>query len=157
MVTIEERHVFARPLQETFGYITDTRNWPEYWPSLRGFRGADGALTQVAPRWNRPGDALTLVLHILNRDVAVTLTIREFEPDRHVKYVTSQPGLAEAFHERYFSAVPGGTEFHARVSYPPRRGWKGFVDRVLVKRAVRRTLTRAIANVETVFARAPAK
>jgi hypothetical protein len=147
MVLIEARQVFERPLAETFAYVTSTKNWPEYWPSLVGFKGG------TPPRWDRPGDALTLILRIMRRDAEITLTIREFAQDRHVKYVTAQPGVTQAFHERYFTAVPGGTEFHARVTYEPRRGWKGFVDRVLLKRAIRRTLDGAIRNIEAVFAR----
>ena len=61
MVRIEVIHTFDVSVAEAFAYITDTKNWPEYWP---GFIRIDNA---AAARWRTAGDKATVVIKLLNR------------------------------------------------------------------------------------------
>ena len=146
MMRIEASCIFPVSAQEAFNYITDLDNWPHYWPDFVRFE--DRAHSQ----WGVPGGTVVPVIRLMGREVPLHITLQEFERGRVVRYTSQQPGLADAFHERHFSAAPGGCAYRALVSSQPRSKWLGLYDRVLVRRAVKRTLHRTIANLQAAFA-----
>lgn len=145
MVQIEIAHIFPVTASEAFAYITDTRNWPEYWPDFVRFQDPPSV------RWGKPGDEVTIVLKLLNRERALNMTLEAFQPDARVAYRSHQQGLPDARHERHFTAVPEGVEYRVVVAYEPRNGWRGLFDRLVLQGAVRRALRKTIENIDQHF------
>jgi hypothetical protein len=115
MLRIEESCTFPVSAEEAFDYITDLDNWPHYWPGFVRFEDREHA------RWGVPGGTVTPVVRLMGRDVPLHITLQEFERGRIVRYLSQQPGLADASHERHFSNVRKGA-FIARSSRRSRAG-----------------------------------
>jgi hypothetical protein len=143
MTRIEVETRFDVSLQEGFDYITDMDNWPRYWPGL----------VRIEPdsRWREPGDRARLVLRLLGRQVELEMTLRQLVPYRLVEYTSVQRGLPDARHERHFAEADGGLGYRIVVSYEPRAGWRGILDRVVVRRAIERAMRQTLANLERRF------
>jgi Polyketide cyclase / dehydrase and lipid transport len=142
-VRIEVQTRFNVSLNEGFDYITNMENWPHYWPGL----------VRIEPdsRWRDPGDQARLVLRLLGRPVELEMTLRQFVPYRLVEYTSVQRGLPDAHHERHFEEADGGLDYRIVVSYEPRPGWRGVLDRVVVRRAIERAMRQTIANLDRGF------
>lgn len=142
-VRIEVQTRFNVSLHEGFDYITNMENWPHYWPGL----------VRIEPdsRWRDPGDQARLVLRLLGRPVELAMTLRQFVPYRLVEYRSVQRGLPDAHHERHFEEADGGLDYRIVVSYEPRPGWRGVLDRVVVRRAIERAMRQTIANLDRRF------
>jgi uncharacterized protein YndB with AHSA1/START domain len=143
MTRIEVKTRFDVSLEDGFDYITNMDNWPRYWPGL----------VRIEPdsRWREPGDRARLVLRLLGREVELEMTLRRFVPYRLVEYTSVQRGLPDAHHERHFEEADGGLDYRIVVSYEPRAGWRGVLDRVVVQRAIERAMRETIANLERSF------
>jgi uncharacterized protein YndB with AHSA1/START domain len=137
-----ERH-FDVPVRDGFDYVTDQRNWPDYWP---GF-----VRIEPGSRWSGPGDVTRIVVRLLGRTVPLEMTLRRFEPPRYVEYTTAQPGMPDARHERVFADAGGGLRFRIAIEFEPR----GFFDRFITRRAVLRAMRRTLANLDAAFSRYP--
>jgi uncharacterized protein YndB with AHSA1/START domain len=142
-VRIEVESRFGVSPHEGFGYITDPANWPEYWPDL--------VRIEPGSRWREPGDRTRLVLRLLGRPVELEMTLRRLVPDRVVVYTSAQRGLPDAHHERHFADDGGGLGYRIVVTYEARAGWRGFLDRTLVRLAIERAARRTIANLHRRF------
>jgi hypothetical protein len=145
MVHIEVSHTFPVSVSEAFAYITDIQNWPEYWPSFVRIENPSAA------KWSSPGDQVTVVLKLLNRERAMNMELKEFEKDVRVIYVSRQDGLPDAHQERHFKTIPAGYEYRVIVEYQPRQGLVGLFDRLLVKGSVERALQKLVQNLDRVF------
>jgi hypothetical protein len=145
MLKIEAAHLFPVSVSEGFAYITDINNWKDYWPDF--VRLGDPA----SASWRQPGDTITVVVRLLNRERELNMRLTEYKPDTLVTYTSRQSGLPDAHHERHFRPAPGGFEYRLLVSYLPRPGLAGLFDRTLVRRAVTRTLNKTIRNLDTLF------
>lgn len=121
------------------------KHWAAYWPDFVRIQDPDTA------QWGRRGDAVTIVLKLLNRERALNMKLEEFQKDRLVTYLSHQTGLPDARHERHFKEVPGGFEYRLVVAFEPRRGLTGLMDRLLVKRAIARALRKTIENPDRAF------
>jgi Polyketide cyclase / dehydrase and lipid transport len=143
MTRIEVETRFDVSLEGGFDYITNMDNWPQYWPGL----------VRIEPdsRWREPGDRARLVLRLLGRPVELEMNLRQFVPHRLVEYTSVQRGLPDARHERHFEEADGGLGYRIVVSYEPRAGWRGILDRVVVRRAIERAMRQTIANLERSF------
>jgi hypothetical protein len=143
MTRIEVDTRFDVSVQEGFDFITDMDNWPRYWPGL----------VRIEPdsRWREPGDRARLVLRLLGREVELEMTLRQFVPYRLVEYTSVQRGLPDAYHERHFEETDGRLGYRIVVSYEPRAGWRGLLDRVVVRRAIERAMRQTIANLHDCF------
>jgi hypothetical protein len=139
-VRLEVTHRFAIPLRDGFDYIVEPRNWPEYWPGL--------IRVQPGSRWRAPGDRARVVMRLLGRTVELEMTLHTFDPYRLIEYTSVQQGLPDARHERGFSAAGDEFEYRLAVEFEPRPGLRGAFDRGLVRRAVKRTMQRTVANLE---------
>lgn len=137
---IERTHHFAVPLADGFAFITNVRNWPAYWPDL--------VRVEPGSQWGRPGDRAVVVQRLLGREVRLEMTLSRLEAQRLVAYTSVQRGLPDARHERHFAAAGDGFDYRLVVELDPRRGWRGVLDRALVRRAVARALRRTVANLE---------
>src|SRR4051794_38393066 len=142
---VEVRHRFEVALEDGFGYIVDPRNWPNYWPGL--------IRVEPGSRWRAPGDRARVAMRLLGRTAELEMTLRTFDPYRLVEYDSVQPGLPDARHERGFSADGEGFAYRLWVEFEPRAGLRGAVDRVLLQRAVERTLHRTVSNLDGAFRR----
>ena len=138
---VEAERRFPVSVRDGFAYITDQANWPEYWPNL--------VRIEPGSRWGKPGDVTRMVLHVLRRDVEMTLTLRRFEPGRLVEYTSTQAGLPDMRHERHFGAAGASLLYRIAVEFEPR----GLYDRVVVRAAVTRTMKRTIANLDKALVR----
>jgi len=136
---------FAFPLRDGFDYITDLRNWPEYWPGL--------VRLDPESRWSQPGDTARLTLKLLGRPAELEMTLTRIVPYRLVEYASVQRGLPDAVHERHFADDPTGFDYRIVVALQPRDGVRGLVDRLVVARAVERTARQTLDNLERRFAR----
>ena len=145
MTRVELTHIFPVSHIDAFAYITDPRNWKEFFPNFVRLHDPAHA------RWNSPGDEVTVVIRLLGREVEVNMTLQQIEKDTRVTYVSRQQGLPNASHERHFKAVPEGFEFRPVVVLEPRTGLTGLFDRLVVKRAVAGALRKTIENLESVF------
>lgn len=143
VIAVAIDHRFAVPLREGFDYITDSANWFEYWPGL----------VAIAPgsRWRRVGDRTRLSLRMMGRPTELVMTLEKLEPYRLVSYRSEQRGLPPAEHERHFSDAGNGFDYRLVVNYRPRRGPRGFFDRTILRRAVRRALEETVENLERRF------
>jgi uncharacterized protein YndB with AHSA1/START domain len=143
MTRIEVQTRFDVSLQQGFDYITDMDNWPRYWPGL----------VRIEPdsRWREPGDRARLVLRLLGRPVELEMTLRQLVPYRLVEYTSVQRGLPDARHERHFAEADGRLGYRIVVSYEPRAGWRGILDRVVVRRAIERAMRQTLANLQRCF------
>ena len=137
---LEAVHRFGVPVERGFAFVTDTANWPTFWPGY--VRLEDGS------RWGAAGDTARLVTRLLGRERELTMTILSFEPNRLVTYTSRQPGLPDAHHERHFEAEGEGFRYRLVVEYEPRRGIAGAVDRVFLPHAVRRAFASTFAALE---------
>jgi hypothetical protein len=142
---IERAHRFEVPLAAGFEYVTNTANWPAYWPGI--------VRVEATSRWAAPGDEARIVVELLGRQVELRMVLRRFEPNRLVEYTSTQDGLPDARHERHFEADGSGFRYRLVVEYEPRAGPKGLYDRVLVRRGIERALERTIANLEQTLPR----
>src|SRR5512132_733126 len=106
MQHVEDAHRFDVPVERGFAFITDTANWPRFWPGY--VRLEEGS------SWSAAGDTARLVTRLLGRERLLTMRITAFEPNRLVTYTSTQPGLPDALHERHFE--PDGTGFVYRLS-----------------------------------------
>jgi uncharacterized protein YndB with AHSA1/START domain len=140
---LEAERRFDVSVREGFDYITDPRNWPEYWP---GF-----VRIEPGSRWSEPGDVTRIVVRLFGRPVPLEMTLRRFEPPHHVEYTTTQPGIPDARHERVFADEDGGLRFRIVIEYEPR----GFLDRSLRRLGILRAMGRTLANLDAVFSRYP--
>jgi hypothetical protein len=138
-------HTFPVSVAEAFAYITDLKNWPEYWPDFIRFENRDKA------RWSNPGDKVTIVINLLNRERTLNMELEAFEKDARVAYMSYQQGLPDVRHERHFKAVAGGCGYRLVVEYKPRPGLAGLFDKLLVKRSVARAMRKTVQTLETVF------
>jgi uncharacterized protein YndB with AHSA1/START domain len=146
MARVEAAHHFDVPVERGFAFITDTANWPKFWPGY--VRLEEGS------SWGAVGDTARLATRLLGRERLLTMRITAFEPNRLVTYTSTQPGLPDASHERHFE--PDGTGFVYRlvVEYQPRGGVVGLFDRFLLARGVRRAFERTFAALDEAFASA---
>jgi hypothetical protein len=140
MVRVELAHRYDVPVERGFAFITDTANWPKFWPGfVRLEPGSD---------WGAPGDTARLVTRLLGRDRELAMTVKTFEPNRLVTYTSTQPGLPDAYHERHFQPDRNGFVYRLVVEYEPRPRIAGLFDRVLLARWVRRAFERTFADLE---------
>jgi Polyketide cyclase / dehydrase and lipid transport len=145
MTRVELTHTFPVSHIDAFSYITDPKNWNEFFPNFVRLHDPAHA------KWNSPGDEVTVVIRLLGREVEVNMTLQQLEKDTRVTYVSRQRGLPNASHERHFKAVPEGFEFRPVVVFEPRSGLAGLFDRLLVKRAIAGALRKTIENLESAF------
>jgi hypothetical protein len=140
MVRVEDAHRFAVPVERGFAFITDTANWPTFWP---GF-------VRLEPQssWGAKGDTAHLVTRLLGRDRELSMTVTDFEQNRLVTYRSTQPGLPDARHERQFERDGDGFVYRLVVEYEPLHGIAGVLDRVLLQRGIRRAFRSTFAALE---------
>ena len=132
MERVEATRRFDVPVERGFAFITDTANWPKYWP---GFVRLD-----EDSHWGTTGDTARLVTRLLGRERELTMTITSFEPNRLVTYTSTQPGLPDARHERHFEPAGDAFDYRLVVEYEPRRGLHALLDRFLLPRGIRRAV-----------------
>ncbi len=145
MIRLEARREFPVPVTEAFAYITDMEHWREYWPDFVRIQD------RAQARWNRAGDAVTIVLKLLGRERELHMTLEQFQPDTMVAYSSRQAGLPDARHERHFRPLGEGFEYHLVVGFEPRPGLTGLLDRVLVRRAIAKALRKTLDNLGGIF------
>jgi hypothetical protein len=139
-IRIEATRRFPVTVERGFAFITDPDNWSKFWP---GF-------VRLLPdsAWHTPGDKARLVTRLIGRERELDMTLVAHEPNRAVRYVSSQAGLPDACHERQF--LPDGDAFVYRlvVEYMPRPGLAGWFDRTILRRSVQRAFDRTFAALE---------
>jgi hypothetical protein len=140
MKRVEAAHRYDVPVQRGFAFITSTENWSRFWPGY--VRLEDGS------RWGASGDTARLVTRLLGRERVLTMTVVAFEPNRLVTYVSTQPGLPDATHERHFEPDGDGFVYRLVVDYEPRRGIAGLFDSILLARGIRRAFGRTFDSLE---------
>ena len=83
------------------------------------------------------------------------MTLARFEPCRVVAYTSRQRGLPAARHWRHFQPTDGGFAYRIVIEYFPRAGWRGLLDRTLVRRAITDTACETMRNLEARFRATP--
>ncbi len=146
VIRIEAGRRFDVSLREGFDYITEPANWPAYWPRF--------VRLDPASRWRDRGDRARLTLRLLGRAVELEMTLVRREPCRVVEYTSEQRGLPAARHRRDFADADGGLDYRITVEYGPRPGWRGVLDRTLVKAAIARSARETLKNLECELNRA---
>jgi uncharacterized protein YndB with AHSA1/START domain len=141
VIRVEERRRFGVPVERGFDYVTDTANWPAYWPDFEG--------VEVGEEWPSVGARAVVRLRLLGRSTELELTMRRFERPRLVEYESRQKGLPDARHERRFEPDGDGFDYAIVVEYEPRGGLAGrLLDNMVVRRAVERAARRTLDNLE---------
>jgi uncharacterized protein YndB with AHSA1/START domain len=146
MTRIEMTQTFPVSVHKAFGYITDLENWKAYWPGYVRINNATA-------RWRQPGDTVVLVVRLMGREVELDMVLTDVQPNTLVRYRSSQRGLPDALHERYWRAMSDGCEYQIIVSYEPRRGLIGIFDRLIVQRSVRKAVRQTLKNLNGIFER----
>ena len=142
---VEDTHRYAVPVDRGFAFITDTTNWPEYWPSF--------VRLEPGSQWGAPGDTARLVTRLLGRERELEMTLTGFEPNRLVTYTSRQPGLPDARHERHFEPDADGFVYRLVVEYEPRSGITGLYDRLVLSRGIRRAFRATFEALDRAFER----
>jgi uncharacterized protein YndB with AHSA1/START domain len=142
---VEASHRYEIPVERGFAFITDTANWPKFWPGY--VRLEEGS------RWEAAGDIATLATRLLGRERELTMVVTDFEPNRLVTYTSTQQGLPDASHERHFEPDGEGFVYRLVVEYVPRAGTAGVFDRFLLARGIRRAFEQTFRALEREFAR----
>jgi uncharacterized protein YndB with AHSA1/START domain len=137
---IAEARRFDVPVERGFAFITDTANWPSFWPGY--------VRLEPGSSWGARDDTARLVTRILGRERELTMTITDFEPNRLVTYTSTQPGLPDARHERHFEPDGEGFVYRLVVEYDPRSGVAGLLDRLLLPHGIRRAFESTFAALE---------
>jgi hypothetical protein len=88
---------------------------------------------------------------MLRREVELEMRLLRIEPYRLIEYTSEQRGLPTARHWRHFDQADDELAYRVAVEYQPRPGWRSLFDRLLVRRAVERTLRETMANLERRF------
>ena len=140
---IEAVHQFDVAVEDGFAFITNTANWPSFWPGY--------VRLEQGSSWGVVGDTAHLVTRLFGRERTLTMRITAFEPGRLVTYTSSQPGLPDARHERHFEPAEHGFLYRLVVEYEPRGGLAGLVDRLLLPRGVRRAFRQTFAALDDAF------
>jgi hypothetical protein len=143
VVRIDIEHRFSVSVHEGFDYITDPANWPAYWPRF--------VRLDPASRWRTPGDRARITLRMLGREVDLEMTLARVEHCRMVEYTSEQRGLPAARHWRHFQQADSGFTYRIVIEYSPRPGWRGLLDRTLVRHAITDTARETIRNLEGRF------
>lgn len=144
MTRIEAVHHFGVQVERGFAFITDTANWSRFWPGY--IRLEEGS------SWREVGEVARLVTRLFGQERLLTMRITAFEPNRLVRYVSTQPGLPDASHERHFEPDEAGFTYRLVVEYVPRGGMPGLFDRLLLARGVRRAFEQTFVALEHEFA-----
>ncbi len=136
---IESQRRFPVSVADGYAYITDPLRWPEYWPRF----------VRLDPdsRWRNPGDRARITLRLLGREVELDMTLERIEPGKLVEYTSVQRGLPAARHRRHFDESGGELDYRVVVEYSSRPGWRGILDRTVVRRAIARTVDETLANL----------
>jgi hypothetical protein len=132
-------------LEEGFAYITAVGNWRSYWPGLIDVPNEQDV------SWRTPGDRASVVLRVRGRPVEMKMELAEFRPDDRVTYRSTQEDLPDFWHERHFRSHDGRLDYLLVIAYEPRPGVKGLIDRLFVRRSVRRALVETLDNLERIF------
>jgi hypothetical protein len=140
MTRVEAAHRYEVPVDQGFAFITNTVNWPRFWPGY--VRLEEGS------RWGAVGDTARLVTRLLGRERLLTMTITAFEPNGLVSYTSTQPGLPDASHERRFEPAGEGFVYRLVVEYEPRGGFAGLLDRLVLARGIRRAFEQTFAALD---------
>lgn len=140
MERVEAAHRYDVPVERGFAFVTDTANWPTFWPGF--VRLEEGS------RWEAVSDTARLVTRLLGRDRELAMTITRFEQNRLVMYTSRQPGLPDARHERHFERDTDGFVYRLVVEYEPRGGLSGLFDRFLLARGIRRAFEQTFAALD---------
>jgi uncharacterized protein YndB with AHSA1/START domain len=138
-IRLERSRRYPVARERAFAYITDPRNWPEYWPGL---------VAIMDRRWGRPGDEMRLRMRLLGRTTTLAMTLDHLEPPARVAYHSVQPGLPDARHERHFEPAADGFTYRLVVTYEPRPGLTGWFDRTVVRRGIDGALRRTLDNLD---------
>ena len=143
VVRIEIEHWFDVSVREGFDYITDPANWPEYWPRF----------VRIDPnsRWRQAGDRARITFRMLAREVELQMELCRLERWRLVEYRSEQRALPPTRHGRHFDEARGGLLYRIVIEYRPRPGWRGLLDRTVVRHATTRTARMTMANLERRF------
>jgi len=145
MPRVEETRVLPVSRREGFDYITNVRNWRSYWPKLMDIPDEDRV------SWSKPGDTARVVLEVRRKPMEMKMDLDEFRPSELVAYDSTQEGLPAFRHERHFEDKDGALEYTLVISFEPRPGLRGIVDRFFVTRVVRQSLTETLDNLEAIF------
>jgi hypothetical protein len=145
-VRIELTRNLPVALGEGFDYITDVRNWSQYWPNFIEIPGGDSV------RWREAGDRAAVVVEVRGRPTELRMTLEQFVPYDRVVYRSSQEGLPDFHHERHFRDDGGRLGYTLVIEYEPRPGLRGLFDRLILPRYVRASLAETMDNLERVFA-----
>jgi uncharacterized protein YndB with AHSA1/START domain len=81
MERVEAAHRYGVPVERGFAFITDTTNWPRFWPGY--VRLEEGS------SWAAVGDTARLVTRLLGRERLLTMRITAYEPNRLVAYTST--------------------------------------------------------------------
>ncbi len=145
MVRVSHTAVLPTSPRAGFEYITDVRNWPDYWPGLVEVRDAESA------SWSKPRDRVSVVMRLLGRPTELYLELEDFRPGELVVYRSTQERLPAARHERRFRDQQGRLEYTLVTEWEARRGLRGLWDRFVLSRAVRRAMRATVENLERRF------
>ena len=145
MVRIEASRDYPVEREVAFDYITNPRNWPEFWPDLVDIP----ELEQTT--WQEPGDTARLQMRLAGRVTELHMTLDERSRPALVRYHSTQQGVPDAVHERHFEPAAEGFNYRLVVSFEPRAGLAGLFDRTLVRFAAGRALRRTLDNLAPHF------
>ena len=144
MPRVERAHRFEVPLERGFSFITDPRNWPQFWPGL--------VRLDPTSKWSAEGDTARLTAKLVGREVELTMKLERFEPNSLVTYTSVQRGLPDARHERHFERNGEGFAYRLVTEFDPRPGPAGIYDRLILPAGIGRAFRRTFADLDRAFA-----
>jgi uncharacterized protein YndB with AHSA1/START domain len=143
MKRISAARRYDEPVERAFAFVTNPENWRKFWPGY--------VRLEPGSQWNASGDEARLVVRLLGRERALTLTLTAFKPSRLVAYTSTQRGLPDAYHERQFEPDGDGFLYRLVVEYEPRAWLAWIFDATLLPLAIRRAFKRTFTALEQEF------
>lgn len=142
MISINISHAFPISSVEAFDYITDLKNWPEYWPDFIRLEEINDI------EWGREGARVRNVIKLFGRETAMDIELHKFVANSLVKYISRQEGLPDIRHQRHFVDTPEGCSFRLVMEYEPRSGLKGYFDRTLLRFSIIKAIRKTLCNLD---------
>jgi hypothetical protein len=89
----------------------------------------------------------------MGRDRELEITLVAHEPNRAVRYASSQAGLPDAYHEREFLPDRDAFVYRLVVENTQRPALAGLFDRTILRRSIRRVFDPTFTALDREFRR----
>jgi len=145
MTRIDTTVHISKPVEQVFGYVTTSCNWPQWHPSSLGVRGATDHPMQV-------GEQVTEDFLVAGRRGSVVWTVREREAPRRWVIGGVIVGRSNGGTITYtLTPRDGGTLFEREFVYQMPNPLWALLDRLIIRRRIEAESAEALRRLKQVL------